>query len=694
MGVFPIQHHNRIITCISADSPFGLKSKSFGIQYSCNWLTIERGHTSNHCLGISLAVANQILYQSTVRWDKSNILWLRPEVAQLLIDRPFTQEQTSCEYNSTLSKLVVFTNGHLILSPLFINKHKSVPPLSIHRHQIQKDPRLICREIQSYRINSGKRSISNQTHRLPENRHLKTTLFAHQILRNEFMSIIENARLSYLKSHKKWQAFVSNGTENRGLRNYGRKSAMLSSKGSDKAKVYTTNPLNQYDINMRNNNPNSYISKKDFTHLKLPLFMLEMPISASTAHNILQHYSLRSLDSRIVKIGYDPSRTTYVTSTPSKPEAIEKLAPSDFKLSLYESSKPKKKNLIGTPLSPETARGPLVGSAGPIVETVVINPSFSKQRVYKKTPKKLKVKRDHRAFFLINLLLFAQIIYISFNTFETFQFTRAVNENNFSFKTTIETFSEISNRHIPSLSGYREIWQRDLFHVITAQTIKDQESNSIDEVPYAQKRLGLVLVGTIASEDPNLSRAIIANASSNKQGAYREGEKVGEVQIKKIFLGKVIITTAEGDKLLTVEVKDIVKNDPNIKPQKIGDLSSFKKRISKRRQRRARTSTINLKQEEVAASITDIDWLITQLAIEPYSRDNQQSGFRLGRIPRDNILRKMGLYSRDVIVGIDDEIISDSDQASDFLRTIADGGEVTIKIKRGGRTRQINLNIE
>ena len=77
-----------------------------------------------------------------------------------------------------------------------------------------------------------------------------------------------------------------------------------------------------------------------------------------------------------------------------------------------------------------------------------------------------------------------------------------------------------------------------------------------------------------------------------------------------------------------------------------------------------------------------------------YKSGDQEAGFRLGSITRDSVLRKMGLRSRDVIVGIDDEIITSPDQASDFFKKLADGGEVTIKLKRRRRTRQIKLNIE
>jgi type II secretion system protein C len=86
--------------------------------------------------------------------------------------------------------------------------------------------------------------------------------------------------------------------------------------------------------------------------------------------------------------------------------------------------------------------------------------------------------------------------------------------------------------------------------------------------------------------------------------------------------------------------------------------------------------------------------MMQQMRLTPYMQGDQPSGFRLGNIPRDSVLRKMGLRSRDVIVGVNDESITDPAEAADFFQKIAEGGEVTIKLKRRRRTRQIHLNIE
>jgi hypothetical protein len=53
-------------------------------------------------------------------------------------------------------------------------------------------------------------------------------------------------------------------------------------------------------------------------------------------------------------------------------------------------------------------------------------------------------------------------------------------------------------------------------------------------------------------DDSDLRRAVIDIRRMSHQEAYREGEMVGQVQIRKILQGKVIIRTEGGDKLLVV----------------------------------------------------------------------------------------------------------------------------------------------
>ena len=80
--------------------------------------------------------------------------------------------------------------------------------------------------------------------------------------------------------------------------------------------------------------------------------------------------------------------------------------------------------------------------------------------------------------------------------------------------------------------------------------------------------------------------------------------------------------------------------------------------------------------------------------ISPYMKGGYPTGFRIGRIARQSILRKMGLRSRDVITGVDDTAIENPEQAAEVFKKISEGGEVTVTIERRRRARKITLNIK
>lgn len=71
---------------------------------------------------------------------------------------------------------------------------------------------------------------------------------------------------------------------------------------------------------------------------------------------------------------------------------------------------------------------------------------------------------------------------------------------------------------------------------------------------------------------------------------------------------------------------------------------------------------------------------------------------QVGKIESGSILAKMGLRNGHIITGINGQEITTPDQATEFFETIADGGDVTIKVRKGRGVRKrsqiIKLNIE
>jgi general secretion pathway protein C len=422
----------------------------------------------------------------------------------------------------------------------------------------------------------------------------------------------------------------------------------------------------------------------------------EILISASAVYRILKRNNLENRQKRLLKL----EELKAPKSTPApEVEGIELLAAMaemEPTLSFGEAPVPVFQPAVGAPIPPEDKMSARAEEPESIEEPAVAASAQPERLPVRKTSIKSIKKRSHWIFYPLYLLLFILIGYLGFHAAQTIQYAQLQPEalkvaEPAAVGMTVGTENTTS---VQPLNGYSQIWERNLFNITKPKAPDSQKKVSLEKIALAKKDLGLELVGTVVADDPKLSRAIIDNRRIRKQEAYREGDTAGKARIKKILRNNVIITTAKGDELLTVEIKESGKSVYSTPSQDIGSQSSSAQQAAGTRQQRAGTSSIRLKRDEVADSLADIDGLMEQMKIAPYRSGDEEAGFRLGSITRDSVLRKMGLRSRDVIVGIDDETITSPDQASDFFKKLADGGEVTIKLKRRRRTRQIKLNIE
>jgi type II secretion system protein C len=267
--------------------------------------------------------------------------------------------------------------------------------------------------------------------------------------------------------------------------------------------------------------------------------------------------------------------------------------------------------------------------------------------------------------------------------------------------TSIEVAEAGSN--LKPISAYQTIKSRDLFNLSKADASTLLKDSVFDNVAVAKVEFDLNLMGTVIANDSALNLAVVQNQKTNEIRTYHEGDKAGTVFIKKILRNRVVLATAHGNQLLTVEPEDFGKHRSSLPPlpEKPGDVQDSQQTIesassdstlSERTVPRIRT--IHLERDEVEIPLADVDRLMQQIRISPYKLGDHPSGFRLGNIPRDNVLRKMGFRSRDIIKEVNDQDITGTEQAADFFAKLAEGGELTVKLKRRRKTRRMKIVVE
>ena len=239
------------------------------------------------------------------------------------------------------------------------------------------------------------------------------------------------------------------------------------------------------------------------------------------------------------------------------------------------------------------------------------------------------------------------------------------------------------------LEDYSIIMERNLFGGSESETPALEETVSLEDIPTAEKSLGLKLMGTVAGDDAATSFAIIDNKTTRQQELYQEGDKAGEVLIKKILRNKVIVDAGKGEELLILELEETGKKV---------DFSPAPQSAVRGRRTASGEKSLQFERAEVEAALGNVDQVIQNLNITPFLRAGKPTGFRIGKLPRDSILIGMGLRTGDLIIGVNDQAITGPEQAAEFFQTLKQGGDVTIKVGKGRgvrmRGRVIRLKIE
>jgi len=320
------------------------------------------------------------------------------------------------------------------------------------------------------------------------------------------------------------------------------------------------------------------------------------------------------------------------------------------------------------------------------------------------------VKSPRRArwlFYLADLCLLVLVGYLGYHAVLNFKQVRREPEVTVAVKPEPFSLAVQPAIAVQPLKGYHKIWERNLFNIEEEKDPTAVKEIPIEKIALAEKSIGLKLLGTVLADNSALRRAIVRNQKTREQEAYREGDQAGDVKIKKIMRSKVVITTDKGDQLLTIEDEDFERSGGALSIQRRAPMSltapqptaaEIESRISASALSPRRARSINLKREEVEASLADTERLMQELKVSPFMQGDQPAGFIISNIPRESVLTRMGLRNGYVITQLNDQAITGPDQATEFFRTLAQGGEVSIQVRRSRgvrrRSQMINLNIE
>jgi type II secretion system protein C len=197
------------------------------------------------------------------------------------------------------------------------------------------------------------------------------------------------------------------------------------------------------------------------------------------------------------------------------------------------------------------------------------------------------------------------------------------------------------------------------------------------------------LIGTAVSKDPADTFAVIEDVKNRQQWLYREGDTVGGILIKKILPGQIIIDRGRGEEVVKLRRSQITKA---VGPLRFSGSAVILAIPNPERKNGPRDRHFLVDGEEVAAALADSQKLHQNVDMQSGKLFSRQEGVRINAMTVESIFPAMGLRKGDLLLGVNDQVITGPDDAVTMLQTMfEEGDEAELKVRRRARTYRIHL---
>jgi general secretion pathway protein C len=232
--------------------------------------------------------------------------------------------------------------------------------------------------------------------------------------------------------------------------------------------------------------------------------------------------------------------------------------------------------------------------------------------------------------------------------------------------------NEASTRH--PLSDYRDIIDRNLFKTKTGTGGRPEK---LDIESLTPTDLKLKLLGTVTGDEKE-AYAVIEDTAVRRQNLYKIGDTIQDATLKMILREKVVLNVNGKDEILGIE---------KVREERKADRSPERKSASG-------SQNITIKRSQIDTALQDVNTLMKQVRIQPHFQNGKPDGLRLTGVRPNSIFYNMGLKSGDIIMGVDGKNIESVDDALKFYQSLQSASKVQLQVKRRGRPKTIEYNIE
>ncbi len=237
-------------------------------------------------------------------------------------------------------------------------------------------------------------------------------------------------------------------------------------------------------------------------------------------------------------------------------------------------------------------------------------------------------------------------------------------------------FKESSSSEIESLrplSDYDPIIERNLFNTKSGAERPPEPVVFENLQPTSLK---LKLLGTV-SGDQGKTFAVIQNATRKQQQLYRVGDTIQSATVKMILREKVVLSVNGKDEILEID-----------------RTQTKKTRLLSRKSATTDSHNITIKRSKVEAVAKNVNKLMQQARVRPHFTNGKADGLSLTGIKPNSIFHDMGLKSGDIITSVNGKTIESVEDILTFYKSLQTSESVHLKLKRRGRLKTIDYDIE
>ena len=242
------------------------------------------------------------------------------------------------------------------------------------------------------------------------------------------------------------------------------------------------------------------------------------------------------------------------------------------------------------------------------------------------------------------------------------------------------------------LGNYRVILDRNLFGAESHPASDPaREAADLKAIGLAGNEVGLKLIGTAVGKDRRKNYAVLEVVKTGSQQISREKDVVANVTIKRILRNNVIISTASGEKRLSVDDKLSGGTAASlVQPAAAAMSFSGVPQVDAG----SMDMTHEISRNEIDQSLPEVRQMLEESNSSAKITEGKPDGFSLGRLRARDAFFRIGLRTGDVIKSVDGQAVDTPEDAELLLERMTEGGNFSILVERGGQLQSLHLSVK